>query len=95
MIIMARVFTSGAKSSNHVCISGNYGTIPDTIATNRIFFRKNGKMVSFRKETEYAARELFTGKMSIDLGYDVIVHLDNGEVTIENPRDMNVKVDRF
>ncbi len=95
MIICARVFTKGAKASNHVTIQGNYGIIPDTIATNRIFFRKNGKLVSFRKQTEYAPKELFSGKMSVDMGYNVVLHLDNGNVTVENPRNMDVRVDTF
>lgn len=95
MIICVRVFTAESKSSNHVTIQGNYGTISDTLATNRIFFRKNGKLVSLRKETEYAPRELFTGKVSVDLGYDVVVHLDNGNLTIENPRGMNVQQNTF
>jgi hypothetical protein len=95
MIICVRVFTAGSKSSNHVTIQGNYGTISDTLSTNRIFFRKNGKLVSLRKETEYAPRELFTGKVSFDLGYDVVVHLDNGNLTIENPRGMNVQQNTF
>jgi hypothetical protein len=95
MIISARVFTAGAKASNHVTIQGNYGILPDTLSTNRIFFRKNGKLVSFRKETEYAPKELFSGKVSIDMGYEVVLHLDNGKATIENPRNMNVKIDTF
>ena len=95
MIISARVFTEGAKASNHVTIQGNYGFLPDTLATNRVFFRKNGKLVSFRKETTYAPKELFTGKMSVDMGYDVVLHLDNGKAMIDNPRNMNVQIDVF
>lgn len=95
MLICVRVFTTGAKSSNHVTIQGNYGSLPDTLATNRIFYRKNGKLVSFRKEVEYKSRELFTGKVSFDMGYDVVLHLDNGSPTIDNPRNMNVQMDVF
>ena len=95
MLICVRVFTTGAKSSNHVSIHGNFGSLPDTLATNRIFFRKNGKLVSFRKETTYAPKELFSGKVSVDMGYDVVLHLDNGNATIENPRNMHVKIDVF
>jgi hypothetical protein len=95
MIVCARVFTAEAKALNHVTIQGNYGILPDTLATNRVFFRKNGKLASIRKQVEYKPCELFTGKVSIDMGYEVVLHLDNGKATIENPRNMNVKIDTF
>jgi hypothetical protein len=81
--------------SNHVTIHGNYATLSDNLRQSRVFFRKDGTMGMISKNTEYKPRELFSGKMSVDMGYGVVLHLDNGKATIDNPRNMSVKIDVF